>query len=72
MALKTITKFVVNYSEIPTDLAENNWINGRKDVAYLEVHIDGEDSGEDALSNWLSKTYPELVEEDSFYIHMDS
>lgn len=71
MALTTITKKVVSYSEIPTNLTKDSWINER-DVAYLEVHLDGEETGKDDLSNWLSEKYPELIDEDSFYIHMDS
>lgn len=71
MALTTITKKVVSYSEIPTNLTKDSWIN-EQNVAYLEVHLDGEETGKDDLSNWLSEKYPELIDEDSFYIHMDS
>lgn len=73
MALKTITKFVVDYSEIPIELKRNHWLNQHFDIEYFEVHINIGDEGEseDPLQDWLIQTYPELVEENSFYIHMD-
>jgi len=70
MSLKTITKKVVSYTEIPKEFTNNHWINERSDVEYVEVHI--EDEGEtDSLTDWLTENYPELKDEDSFFIHMD-
>lgn len=73
MALKTITKLVVDYSEIPSELTQNHWLNEHTDVEYYEVHIelDEDGSSDDPLQDWLAATYPELVDENSFYIHMD-
>lgn len=70
MALKTITKKVVSYSEIPEGLIpEDHWINEQEWNTYVECHID--DDEDDELSIWIKKTYPELVDEESFFIHLD-
>lgn len=38
-------------------------------MRIVEVHLD--DDEDDKLSMWLKEKYPELVDEDSFYIEMD-
>jgi len=69
MSLKTITKKVVSFSEIPKELTTNHWINQIEDIERVEVHIDDEEP--DALTSWLIENYPELKDEESFFIHMD-
>jgi len=69
MSLKTITKLVVSYSEIPKELTANHWINQVEDIERIEVHIDDEEP--DPLTSWLIDNYPELKDEESFFIHMD-
>ena len=70
MKLKTITKKVISYCEIPKDIIpEDHWINHHGCDTYVEVHLDDED--EDELDTWLRTTYPELVDEESFFIHLD-
>lgn len=71
MALKTITKKVVSYCEIPEEITENHWINEHHSDAYVEVHIDEETHVPDKIQDWLVENYPELIEEESFFIHMD-
>jgi len=67
--LKEITKKVISYCEIPEKLTEKHWISEHHCDAYVEVHLDN--SQDDNLSLWLKETYPELVDEDSFFIHID-
>lgn len=70
MALETITKKVVSYCEIPEGIIpEGHWINEHGCDAYVECHID--DDEDDELSVWLKETYPELIDEESFFIHLD-
>jgi len=69
MGLKTITKKVVSYSEIPKELTINHWITQVEDIERIEVHIDDEEP--DELTSWLIEKYPELKDEESFFIHMD-
>ncbi len=71
MALKTIIKKVVSFCEIPEEVTENHWINEHHNDAFVEVHIDTETHVPDKIQDWLVKNYPELIEEDSFFIHMD-
>lgn len=67
--LKTITKKVVSYCEIPEELTEGHWISEYMNGCFVEVHLD--DDEDDKLSMWLKEKYPELIDEDSFYIEMD-
>lgn len=67
--LKTITKKVVSYCEIPEELTEGHWISEYMNGCFVEVHLD--DDEDNKLSMWLKEKYPELVDEDSFYIEMD-
>lgn len=70
MALEKITKYVVSYSEIPEELLEDySWISESQLDSYIEAHVDEEE--EDLLSQWLLERYPELKDEESFFIHMD-
>ena len=73
MALKTITKKVVSYCEVPEGIIpEDHWVNHYGCDAYVEVHMEDEDSEDpDPLDTWLRTTYPELVDEESFFIHLD-
>lgn len=70
MALEKITKFVVSYCEIPEDLLEGHWIQEHSCDSYVECHIENEEE-HDPVSKWLSENYPELKDEESFFIHMD-
>ena len=71
MVLREITKKVVSYCEIPEGLIdEGHWINHHGQDAYVEVHIDTEES-RDELDKWLIENYPELEQEESFFIHLD-
>jgi hypothetical protein len=67
MALET--KKVLNFSEIPSNLSTNHWIGRNLYESYVEVHLDEDEV--DALEDWIASTYPELIEEDSFFIYMD-
>ena len=73
--LKTITKKVVSYCEIPEGIiSEGHWLNQHGCDAYIEYHLedDIEDIIEgDELDDWLRETYPELIDEESFFIHLD-
>ena len=70
MALTTITKKVLALSEIPEELREDHWLGDVNDVNYLEAHIDDEDE-DDAITDWILEKYPELKDEESFFIHID-
>lgn len=68
--MKKITKYVIDYSDIPEELTEGHWINDYTcQDSYVEAHIDVDE--EDGLSLWLKQLYPELINEESFLIHID-
>lgn len=72
--LKTITKKVVSYCEIPEGLiSDGHWLNQHGCDAYVECHLEDEIdvTDDDNLDKWLRETYPELVDEESFFIHLD-
>lgn len=71
MALTEITKKVVSYCEIPEELTEGHWISDHHPDAFVECHIDEEDETIDKVQIWLLANYPELKDEDSFFIHID-
>lgn len=70
MALKTVTKFVVPFSELPIDLTFGHWILKYPEHSFVETHIE-EEGIKDALGEWIMKKYPELIDEESFFIHID-
>ena len=69
LQLKQITGKVVSYCEIPEEITEGHWMSGNMNGCFVQVHL--EEDEDDALSNWLKETYPELIEEESFYIEID-
>jgi cupin superfamily acireductone dioxygenase involved in methionine salvage len=75
MALKTIIKKVLNYSEIPKklhkDIDENININKYKKGDFIEVHLD-ENKPFNKLYKWFYKKYPKLFDEESFFIEIDN
>lgn len=66
MALTTTSLKTLHFSEIPAELTKDSWLEGYKDVDLLQVHIDDEES--DELTAWITEKYPELKEEESFFI----
>lgn len=51
-------------------ITEDHWINHNSCDAYVEVHM--EDTADaDPLDTWIRETYPELLDEESFFIHLD-
>ena len=68
MAIRTIKKKVISFTEIPEELRENHWISEYKPDCFVEVHVEGET---EPLDEWILGKYPELLQEDSFLIHMD-
>jgi len=68
--LRKVNKYVVSYCDIPQEFTEGHWISEHHCDAYVEVHLDDEPT-EDLLDNWLIANYPELVNEESFFIHLD-
>ena len=68
LQLKQITGKVVSYCEIPEEITEGHWISEYMNGCFVQVHLEEDD---DALSNWLKETYPELIDEEAFYIEMD-
>ena len=69
MELATITGKVVSYCEIPEELTSNHWISEYYPDSYVQVHVEEED--EDKVSKWILNKYPELKDEDYFFIHID-
>jgi uncharacterized protein YktB (UPF0637 family) len=65
--MKTITKSVIQLSEIPKHLQE--MFKGHKIHTYAEFHID--DDCNDDLSLWLIDKYPTIKMKVSFLIHID-
>ena len=68
LQLKQITGKVVSYCEIPEEITEGHWISEYMNGCFVQVHLEDDD---DALSNWLKETYPELIDEEAFYIEID-
>lgn len=68
--LKRVNKYVVSYCDIPQDITKGHWINENYCNSYVEVHLDDEPT-DDLLDNWLMEHYPELKDEESFFIHLD-
>ena len=72
MELVTITGKVVSYCEIPKELTSNHWISDYYPDSYVQVHIEQEDEAEvDKVSEWILNKYPELKDENYFFIHVD-
>lgn len=75
MSLETITKKVVSYCEIPEEIIpEGHWLNQHGCDAYIECHLEEDEldvTKRDKLDAWLRETYPELIDEKSFFIHLD-
>ena len=72
--MKTITKSVIELSEIPEGLRQYivagfDLHTGHNVHSYLEFHI-GDDEY-DALTLWLLYKYPTLKRKISFLIHID-
>jgi hypothetical protein len=67
--LKTITKKVLSYSEIPEELTKDSWLSKKSMGSLVECHLDDDNNNE--LDNWILKNYPELKDEESFFIEMD-
>ena len=66
--LTQINKKVLSYCEIPEELTSDHaWLNEVSYDTYVEYVLD---EGEE-LDDWIIKTYPELLKEESFLIHMD-
>lgn len=70
MALKTITKKVLNYSEIPNNIDVPEFIVNADDGLLIECHLD-DSTLNDELDDWILKNYPELKDEESFFIEID-
>lgn len=71
MPLREVTKFVFPVSEIPMKIIYNHWILEYPKHSFVEVHIDGDKTGGDPLSDWIVTSYPSLSDENSFFIHID-
>jgi hypothetical protein len=67
--MRTITKSVINLSEIPEELQKNELLLGHKKYTLVEFHID--DSENDLLTLWLLNSYPTLKRKISFFIYID-
>lgn len=67
--LETITKKVISYSEIPEELTENSWLS-EKSNGFYECHLDNVEPFK-LLDEWFLENYPELFEEESFFIKID-
>jgi hypothetical protein len=68
--MKQITKSVINLSDIPQHLQQDEILQGHKVHTYAEFHID--DSEQDELTLWLLSQYPTLKRKTSFLIHIDT
>lgn len=69
--MKTITKSVINLSEIPFELHKHIPGGVLNVPTYEEYHIDSSDLEHDALVSWLLDKYPTLIRKISFLIHID-
>lgn len=68
--LETITKKVVKYSNIPEELTEPSWLSEKPTGTLVECHLDNIEPFE-PLDLWFLENYPELFEEESFFIKID-
>ena len=71
MELATITGKVVSYCEIPEELTSNHWISDYYPDSYVQVHVEEDGDKMDKVSEWIINKYPELKDEDYFFIHVD-
>jgi hypothetical protein len=67
--MKTITKSVIELSEIPIHLQKDDVLMDLKKHTYAEFHID--DFEHDELTLWLLSKYPTLKRKISFLIHIN-
>lgn len=68
--LTEITKKVINRSNIPEEFTRFAWFNVYAKDSLVEAHIS--DQGEhDGLHKWFLENYPELEDEESFFIKID-
>ncbi len=70
MALEQITKYVIPLTDIPFKLIKNHWLSLYPEHAFVEVHID-EIKTEDPFDAWIEEKYPQLKDEESFFIHIN-
>jgi hypothetical protein len=70
MALTTLTKKVLNFSEIPNSVKKDHWLTLIDNIELKEVHIENDPQDKDPVVNWINTIYPELQDEDSFYINL--
>lgn len=71
MALEQISGKVLKFTEIPQELTEEHWLEDHYPDSYVQVHIDDDLSQNDEVDKWIRQNYPELVDEDYFFIHID-
>lgn len=70
--MKTITKSVIKFSDIPEHLQTNKIFDGHKTHTYAEFHIDNSDKIDlDDLTLWLIDKYPSIKRKISFLIYID-
>lgn len=67
--MKEIKGKVVSYCEIPEELTENHWLNDYSPGCYVMAHID--ESEDDLVSKWLLENYPDLKDEEYFFVEID-
>ena len=69
---KEIKGKVVSYCEIPEELTEGHWISEYMSGCFVQCHIaDDRDVELSPLDKWLIETYPELQDEEYFFIEID-
>lgn len=67
--LKTITKKVLSYCEIPEDIDKPFWIENASSDSFIQCHLNDDKNNE--LDSWIIENYPELKDEESFFIEID-
>ncbi len=72
MKLEEITKKVLKFTDIPEDMEIPEFLSDAGADCFVECHLDLEDpDGLTELDKWILDHFPELEEEDSFFIHIN-
>lgn len=69
--IKTITRKVISYCDIPQGLLDNHWLNDFPPDCYVLYNLDTNPLyTKTKLDEWLVSNYPKLINT-TFFIHID-
>ena len=66
--MRTITRNVISYCDIPQEITDKHWIYEYPTACYIKYTVDTKNP--DNLDKWLMENYPELIGH-TFLIEID-